>query len=561
MADRWPGRGGWQREDSHFPSAMSPHLWSLFVPAYRSGTEEGLRRAGASIHHFEMERIEGRAYVRAVFVSADPGSGNIEERDRTAHRVLESRLWRRDAAQWPGQRDRLRARLLVLGRVDLFALGNERLIGHVDTLRGIFARGTIDHFLRQPVSVIPVGEFLRNVQEWTGTLPERTVALFETASEELAAYVSTIDRVADAIGSGPGRSIVGDGTASPGTRLERLRAISPAVRAALDALMDEFVDRSATGFDLYSPTLRESPEAILRILATRISRGTGCLPARVDLTQSAASQTEMLRERVPAIHRPDFDRQLAEARIAYGLHNEDLGISYLWPLGLLRRAMLEAARRLVESGHLSAEDDIFQTTPDEFDALVNALDNALVKGDVPAPACEFGRRRREFEQTIGKRADAGTDSGEDVPAWTEPGPSHTVSRAIEYYLAKMAAEHAFPAAWSEAHAQIHGVGASTGTYEGPACIVDDASAGRQLSGISKGDVLVARTLSPAFNLFLPLVGAVVTDSGGVLCHAAIVARELGIPAVVGSGDATRRILPGMRVRVDGSRGVVDLGVN
>jgi pyruvate,water dikinase len=76
------------------------------------------------------------------------------------------------------------------------------------------------------------------------------------------------------------------------------------------------------------------------------------------------------------------------------------------------------------------------------------------------------------------------------------------------------------------------------------------------SKVSAGDVLVARITTPAYNVLLPLLGAVVTDRGGVLSHAAIVSREYGIPGVVGARDATTRIPDGARVEVDGDAGTV-----
>jgi len=74
--------------------------------------------------------------------------------------------------------------------------------------------------------------------------------------------------------------------------------------------------------------------------------------------------------------------------------------------------------------------------------------------------------------------------------------------------------------------------------------------------IVKGDVLVTVSTSEAFNILLPLLGAIVTDSGGLLSHSAIVAREYGIPGVVGTREATERIADGTRVRVDGDAGEV-----
>jgi pyruvate,water dikinase len=74
--------------------------------------------------------------------------------------------------------------------------------------------------------------------------------------------------------------------------------------------------------------------------------------------------------------------------------------------------------------------------------------------------------------------------------------------------------------------------------------------------ILKGDVLVTESTTEAFNILLPLLGGIVTDSGGLLSHAAIVAREYGIPGVVGTRDATDRIDDGTMVRVDGDAGEV-----
>jgi pyruvate,water dikinase len=107
----------------------------------------------------------------------------------------------------------------------------------------------------------------------------------------------------------------------------------------------------------------------------------------------------------------------------------------------------------------------------------------------------------------------------------------------------------------EKRALLHGQGVSQGKYEGRARIV---LAPADFEKIEAGDVLVTHTTSPAYNVLLPLLGAIVTDCGGVLCHAAIVAREFGIPGVVGTGDATSRIADGMSIIVNGEHGTVEI---
>lgn len=100
---------------------------------------------------------------------------------------------------------------------------------------------------------------------------------------------------------------------------------------------------------------------------------------------------------------------------------------------------------------------------------------------------------------------------------------------------------------------MEGVAASPGVAEGPARVVDGIAG---LADVEPGEILVAATTSPASTPVFARIAGVVTDRGGLLSHAAIVAREMGIPAVVGTADATTRITTGDRVRVDGTAGTV-----
>jgi phosphoenolpyruvate synthase/pyruvate phosphate dikinase len=100
---------------------------------------------------------------------------------------------------------------------------------------------------------------------------------------------------------------------------------------------------------------------------------------------------------------------------------------------------------------------------------------------------------------------------------------------------------------------LTGIAASPGMAEGIARVVCDPS---QFDNFDPDDVLVCQLTDPAWAPLLQLAAAVVIDVGGVLSHGAIVARELGIPAVIGTVDGSRRIRDGCKVRVDGSTGQV-----
>jgi pyruvate,water dikinase len=109
-----------------------------------------------------------------------------------------------------------------------------------------------------------------------------------------------------------------------------------------------------------------------------------------------------------------------------------------------------------------------------------------------------------------------------------------------------------PPAWRDGEA-LRGLPASPGVAEGPARVIRGP---QDFQRVRPGDVLVARTTNTTFNGILPLLAGLVTDRGGLLAHSAIVAREYGIPGVVGTTDATAVIPDGARIRVDGTAGTV-----
>jgi pyruvate,water dikinase len=103
--------------------------------------------------------------------------------------------------------------------------------------------------------------------------------------------------------------------------------------------------------------------------------------------------------------------------------------------------------------------------------------------------------------------------------------------------------------------ELHGVAASAGVAEGPARVISSPS---QLDQVQPGEVLVCQITAPSWAPVFTKIAGAVSDIGGIMAHAAIVSREYGLPAVVGTGFGTKTIRTGQRVRVDGSRGIVTL---
>jgi phosphoenolpyruvate synthase/pyruvate phosphate dikinase len=102
-------------------------------------------------------------------------------------------------------------------------------------------------------------------------------------------------------------------------------------------------------------------------------------------------------------------------------------------------------------------------------------------------------------------------------------------------------------------ALVHGMPGSQGVAGGPARVIGNPS---EFARLLLGDVLVAPYTNPAWTPLFQRAATVVVDSGGAMSRAAIVAREYGIPAVMGTADGTTRLADGQRVRVDGTRGLV-----
>jgi rifampicin phosphotransferase len=103
--------------------------------------------------------------------------------------------------------------------------------------------------------------------------------------------------------------------------------------------------------------------------------------------------------------------------------------------------------------------------------------------------------------------------------------------------------------------EIRGTGASAGIVRGPARLTLSQA---DFGSVQPGDIIVCPSSNPSWVPLFAIAGGLITDTGGVLSHAAVVAREFALPAVVGTGDATQRIANGRLVELDGTSGIVRL---
>jgi pyruvate,water dikinase len=220
--------------------------------------------------------------------------------------------------------------------------------------------------------------------------------------------------------------------------------------------------------------------------------------------------------RLRGVKRWQAQRAVAAANKAVPLREVGKA-AFLKVLDVGRFAARRVGAELVAAGALDDTDDVFHLTVPE-----------VLHGD-PASYRAIVAARRETRARYQRLS---------LPAYWEGNPE-----AIEE----------LPAVSGEG--SLTGLSASGGVVEGTARVVLDPAT--ELEPLGPDEVLVAKTTDPGWVSLFMDAGAMVVDIGGPLSHAAIIARELGIPCVINTGDGTRRIRSGERLRVDGDRGTVD----
>ncbi|MEV4100177.1 PEP/pyruvate-binding domain-containing protein [Nonomuraea sp. NPDC049649] len=259
------------------------------------------------------------------------------------------------------------------------------------------------------------------------------------------------------------------------------------------------------------PTWADAPETVLGLVKVLAAAPPRSAPGAGALDRLLAHPRLRGRRR---------DRMVGKVRAAQAgmAFREDSHFSFTLPLPVLRRSLVELGRRLRDAGVLDTPEDVFHLRLEELEEI----------GDAAALGGEPGRRLRAAATARAARR-------EELAGVRLIDP-----RAV------------FPAR-DTGDALVAGTPASSGTVTGPVTVVRGPS---EFGRLAAGDVLVCPYTNPSWTPLFQRAAAVVVDTGGLASHAAIVAREYGIPAVMGTGDGTSLLADGRQVTVDGDAGVV-----
>ena len=528
-----PGPGSWEQDAVHFPRPMTRYFQETHPAPFRQGTGDFARFYGLLIDGLAMGYVQGFGYKQVL----PPPEADIPQRLQRAEQVFARKLWREQLREWDEKcKPSSVARHRELQGVDADALSDAELAAYLTRCRDHHAAMIAQHMRFTVAAVLPTGDFLAHAGDWTGLPPSDLLGLLRGSAEVSAGGSDEMERLRIALAEDhAAREVLASGD-DPSQVLARLRSLGGEAGAAVSGYLDLVGHRLVDGFDIAEPSALELPDALLRAIRIAVSG-----PAQPD--SDAVARTAAVRARVPAEHQAEFDELLGEARLTYRLRDERGVYSDIWAAGLMRRAALAAGRRGASRGRIASPAHMLDASLDEMCALLAGGGGPLAEELAARAASRAGRTARDAPPLLGPPAAPPPDLAGLPPA------AGRLMRATFIAL-----HHLFgSSAVQNEPALLYGLAASKGIYEGPARRVSGPA---EFGRIASGDVLVTESTSEAFNILLPLLGAIVTDNGGLLSHAAIVAREYGIPGVVGTREATERIADGVRVRVDGDAGEV-----
>lgn len=528
-----PGPGSWELDAVHFPRPATRYWTQMHPEPFARGFAEMAANYGMPFAGRRLAYVHGFMYGTVVPLAPE----ELPQRFQRAEEVFATRYWRQQLQEWDETwKPRSIARHQQLQSVDADGLSDDGLAAYLRECRDHHADMIFQHMRFTAAATVPTGDLLAHVGEWTGLPPARLLGMLRGAAPVSRGGSAQLERLISAVRQDQAARSLLESEADPGKVLDELRGLDSEAGRSVAGYLDLAGFRLVDGFDISGRYALEVPDALLRALRSSVA-GTGTEGADVEDLVSD------VRREVPDEHRARFSELLDEARLTYRIRDERGVYSDIWASGIMRRAALAAGRRLTDRGLVHAPEHVVHAGLEEMVSLVTG------KG---GPSADELEARFEY-QTTHTAKDAAGHLGD--PPQPPPDPSMLPPGAARMMRAVGIVFGAMFQNSEEAHEEglVRGLPASEGVYEGR---VRRVSSRADFDRIQEGDVLVTESTTEAFNILLPLLGAIITDSGGLLSHAAIVAREYGIPGVVGTRDATTRIADGTRVRVDGDAGEV-----
>ena len=525
----------WSRELMHFPGQITALELSITAGWIENGMNPAFSDFGFPV------RCRAGAFNTYFYMSIWPITFDPDELARMGHEAERRLGMALDGIQerWEGeQRPAIERILAVWEAFDLRDAPNEQLAAHLDRVRReseqiwdihfhivfpmLIAMSLFDDFYRDTLGAEDRFETMRLLEGFENMTFRGDRDLYLLSRRALAV---------------PEVAAVLEHSAAAGVRaaLERSDA-GRAFLADLDAYLQQYGRRTTMFIVLTAPSWIEDPTPVITALQDIMAHPDhDPLDALTRLAAEREELAEAARQRLAGYPEPvrgQFEFLLRAAQDAAVLQEDH----NFWLDGpttyLVREVALEVGRRLAAAGVIAESGDVFHLTAGEAcAALLDGRERTAVVAAAKAELDGFA-----------------TTPSPPILGVLPPGPppDDPIARAITKMFGAPPVEATSPGT-------LNGNGGSPGIARGRARVIRTLADGDRLG---HGEILVAETTAPPWTPLFARAAGIVTDSGGILCHCAIVAREYGIPAVVGVGMGTVVIQDGQLVEVDGDAGTV-----
>lgn len=545
----------WLRADENYSGPVRPLEYAVWAPIFEETARKVFDEIGAPIETMRYRNIGGWMYIRTV-PPMDRGKDDtpppsplilgmamrlvpqFRRKLKRASQVWSSDLAEKAISDWEsGERVQMRETTRRLRAINLELLDDAELLSHLENaLTHLQAASDIHFRLPALATFLPMGHLGVLSERLLGWPPDRVATLVQGwssvvggKSEALADLVEAIKKDEDAR-----QKLV----ENPDSLVHHRGSGGQALRGFLTEHGHEIV-----GMDLTHPTWHEDPRPLIALLRTHLA-ATSIGPDRSRLTSIDAEH-----EALDSLEAPDaanFKIVLEQARRG-SRYGDETERDVLEAFGLIRYAALEIGRRMNDRHLLPDVDGVFYLDLDECRS--GLLGENLTD--------TVGILRRQFAWAM---AHPGPQRYGPVPPAPPsmryvPRPARRFMESMMWVMSHI--EGAQPKITEDADiGGVRGIPSSPGQVTGPARILRDPA---QFERIEPGDIVVCPATTASWSVVFGVISGIVTERGGPLSHPGILAREYGIPAVLGVPDATSIISDGQTITVNGHNGTVELG--
>ena len=544
-----PGDGFWTFDPTHFPRPLTKWMENSSMDLMSHNS----RRVGSLLKSIKQRTIHGYSFSQPEhFPPSD-----IEKLERAAKAYWEKKLYEEDYQEFIDffrpDCERLRQELRI---IDPSVLSHPSLVKYVAKCYDYAVKfWKLHHVYTMPCMVV-VGDFMNRMAKLTGNGTMETLQLLEGASPESRGMLNKND---------PELGKMYNLLKQNEKALELLKCDENMAKFALDCLLHlpgelgellrkvsfEYGWRLTGGYDLCVPAMIETPYFFIKTLQQGVEEDDDLMEKN---RERVVYLTSEWRESVPEEKREEFDEILEVGRRFFRMRDERGLCTDLTGVALCRRGILEAGRRLTHKGIINAPDHLTCATKNEAISLLTGDFRGLTveySGPVDVPTASklesrFLYIKNADPSKVPKSLGVPPPPPPDVPL--PPNIARTMANLHTGLIKGLFDE----TSGSEEDVSENpdcsvGISASTGKVTGKVTVVLQDS---DLQLVQKGDIVVTYSASASFNFVLALCSGIVTNYGGMLSHAAIVAREFGIPAIVGTQDSTYKFRTGDIVTID-----------